>query len=206
MNRLLLGTALAGTLALIAPAFAQNVYHTNPTPAERTQTNTLNSDAADDATDADDTDADDNAATTAKPNADYNAARSDYDRKIQENQADRAAYERDRARYHAERAGYVHRWDAFYGYSRFRGVDGMSESDLVGLRVNARAGIAVGRIRDVDVDRDGHVTRVAVHLRGGDVAWLDPDDLRFDPAARVAVTDLTRDQVYDMSHTPSPRF
>ncbi len=202
MNRLLLGTALAGTLALAVPAFAQNVYHTNPTPAERSQTDTLNAGAADDATDA----ADDNAATTATQNGDYNAARSDYDRKIQENQADRAAYERDRARYHTERAGYVHRWDAFYGYSRFRDVDRMNSGDLVGLRVNARAGVAVGRIRDVDTDSDGHVTRVAVHLRGGDVAWLDPDDLRFDPAGHVAVTDLTRDQVYDMSHTPSPRF
>src|SRR5215468_2443329 len=41
------GAALAGVLLLSGSAFAQSSYYnTNPTPAERAQTNQLNSDAA----------------------------------------------------------------------------------------------------------------------------------------------------------------
>lgn len=191
-----LGTAAA--LLLAAPALAQQSYYdTNPTPAERAQTNQLNSNAASQAQ----SDADANATA----NGNYNAARDTYDRNRADYDAQRAAYDRERARYQADRHGYGHRWDAFYGYARFHDVVGMRSRDLVGLTVNTRGGNRVGRIRDIDVNSDGRVSRVAVSYRDR-VAWIDADDLRYDPETRVVLTDLSRDQIDGMARMRYPRF
>jgi hypothetical protein len=200
LRALTLGSAaIAGTLFLAVPAFAQQSYYdTNPTPEERTQTDQLNGDAANRAHD----DADSNDAA----NNDYNAARSDYDRNRQNYDAQRAAYDHDRARYDDDaRSGDAHRWDAFYGHDRFRDVARMDEDDLVGLTVDTRGGSHVGRIRNVDTEH-GDVARVSVSLGDHQVAWLDADDLRFDPGNRTVMTDLSRDQIEGMAHTRSPHF
>lgn len=200
LRSLTLGTAaLAGTLLLAGSSFAEpSVYNTNPTPAERAATQQLNDTAADRARD--------DTTTNDAAHDNYNAARSDYDRNLQNYDAQRAAYERDRARYDREHGGYAHRWDAFYGFDHFRDVTAMPSRDLVGLSVSTRGGDHVGRIRDVDSNRDGRITRVAVGIRGGDTAWIDADDLRYDPNTRAVFTDLTRDQVDSMSHMRYPRF
>jgi hypothetical protein len=191
-----LGTAaLAGTLLFAAPGFAQqSPYDTNPTPAERAQTDRLNSNAADRAHG----DADANA--TAQGN--YDTARSNYDRDRQTYDAQRAAYERDRARYYRENP---RRWDAFYGHSNFSDVLSMRSDSLVGLTVSTRGGNRVGRVRDVDSDH-GRITRIAVSVGGGNVAWIDADDVRYDPGSRTVFTDLTRDQIDSLAHMRYPRF
>jgi sporulation protein YlmC with PRC-barrel domain len=204
--------ALGGVSALLlaAPAFAaEDYYNTNPTPAEREQTNALNSDAADTAAGA----ADANAAASDN----YNAARSDYDRDRAKYDAERAAYDAERARYdhdrfsdgryrhdHFDRA---HRWEAFYGDgNRFRDVMGMDSSDLKGLRVSSRDGTRVGRIRDVDTDNDGRVVRVAIRTGDRRTAWIDSDDLRYDGDNQTVVTDLSSSQVDGMANMHNPRF
>jgi hypothetical protein len=202
----LAGAALAGLMIFAAPASAQRTpYDTNPTPSERAQTNSLNTGAADNARrDADD--ADDTNDANADNNADYNAARADYDAKMDNYDAQRAAYQRDRARYLHDRAGYAHRWDAFYGYSRFQDVSTLSQTRLVGLQVSTRGGNLVGRIRDVDTNSYGRVVRVAVSTGRDRTAWVDADDLRYDPSTRQVMTDLTRGQLDDMARMHYPRF
>src|ERR1700743_3543069 len=131
MKFLLGTTAVAATLLLAAPAFAQQSYYdTNPTPAERAQTDQLNDNAANDGDDA--------AAPSSDNQSTYDANKAEYDRKMQDYNSSQDAYARDRARYHADRAAYAHRWDAFYGYRSFRGIDQMATSELVGLRVESR--------------------------------------------------------------------
>src|SRR5262249_50922339 len=153
------GAALAGVLMLAGPALApSSYYNTNPTPAERAQTNQLNNDAANRA--QGDADSDDAA------NQDHRAQQNAYDRNRAHYDAQRAAYDRERARYEANRYGYRygygHRWDVFYGYTRFHDLDGLRSGDLLGLPVSTRGGNRVGRIRDVDTGRYGRVVRVSV--------------------------------------------
>jgi len=199
----LTGAALAAILMIGAPASAQrSPYSTNPTPAERAQTDQLNSGAANQArADADDVDN-----TNAANQADYNAARDDYNAKLNAYDAQRAAYDRDRSRYLRDRSGYARRWDVFYGYTRFQDLSRFSESRLIGLQVSTRGGGFVGRVRDVDTNSYGRVIRVAVSTSRDRVAWVDADDLRYDPAARIIMTDLSRGQIDDMARMRYPRF
>jgi hypothetical protein len=200
------GAALASLLLLTPSAFAApDYYNTNPTAEERAATDRLNAGAADRAHDDADANAADRAAFEARQNA--------VDRERARNDADRATYERDRARYDArygdnryDRDGRAHRWDAFYGYNGFRDVDSMNPRELRGLRVNTQAGSRVGMIRDVDANDRGRITRVAVSVGSGRLAWVDADDLRFDPATRVVFTTLSRDQVNSMARMHYPRF
>jgi len=199
----LTGAALAAILMIGAPASAQrSPYDTNPTPAERAQTNALNSAAANNARD----DADTNDSVNATNQADYDRARADYENRMDNYDAQRAAYNRDRARYLNDRAGYAHRWDAFYGYSRFQDVSRLSETRLMGLQVSTRGGTFIGRVRDVDTNSYGRVIRVAVSTNRDRVAWIDADDLRYDPSTRMVMTDLSRGQIDNMARMRYPRF
>ena len=207
LRALTLGTAALAASLLAGSAFAapNDYYNTNPTPQERQQTNQLNGAAANQAhSDADDSV---NAANANDANqADYARDRAAYNRDRDAADAQRAAYERDRARYDAEHGGPAHRWDAFYGFNRFRDVNVMQARDIQGLTVSTRGGNRVGRVRDVDTDPNGRISRVSVSLGGANRAWLDADDLRFDPESRALLTDLTRDQVNGMAHMRYPRF
>ena len=209
MRHLLGTTAVAAALLFAAPAFAQQgPYDTNPTPGEKAQTNQLNSNAAANAQGDADTNGSDAAAPVA-PNAndaDYAAKKADYDRKMEDYNAQRARYEHDSDRYRAERSAYAHHWDVFFGYRGFRDVSGLSSSELIGQPVSARGGARIGRIRAVDADSMDRIARVEVSTGEGRAAWIDADDLRFDPASRAVYTDLTRDQVDDMSHPRLPRY
>jgi hypothetical protein len=200
--RYLLGTtAVAAALLLSAPAFAQQSYYdTNPTPAEKAQTNQLNDDAKTNA------DTDDQDATPPQNQRDYDASKAQYDRKMQDYDAQRSQYDNDRARYHDERADYAHNWAVFYGYRDFRVLDEMRGGELEGLRVSAHDGVNIGRIRDVDTAPDGRVVRVAIRLDAGGTAWVDADDLRFSPSTRHVLTDLSRSQIDDMSRMHNPRY
>jgi hypothetical protein len=201
MKYLLSTTAVAAALLLSVPAFAQqSPYDTNPTPAEKAQTNQLNTDAAtnDQTVDPD--------AQPSESQRDYDANKAEYDRKMQTYDNQKDQYDHDRARYHAERADYVHHWEVFFGYRDFRDVEGMPAGELEGLRVNARDGVRIGHIRDVDSAPDGRITRVAIRLEGGSTAWVDADDLRFNPGTRVVLTDLSLGQIDDMARLRNPRY
>ena len=199
LRTLMLCTAV-GTLFVAGPLAAapSDPYNTNPTPQERAQTDQLNNAAANQAHG----DADADAAARARHDADLNAFDRDSDRA----NADRARYERDRAGYDARNGGDARRWNAFFGFDRFRDVTAMPSRDLMGLRVSTRGGSRVGVIGDVDTNRYGRITRVAIRVGGGGIAWVDADDLRFDPRTRVVFTTLSRDDVNGMAHMGNPRF
>ena len=205
LRTLMLCTAV-GTLFLAGPLAAapSDPYNTNPTPQERAQTDQLNNAAANRAHG----DADADAAARANHDADVDTFNRDNDRA----NADRARYESDRARYERDRDGYearngndARRWNAFYGYNRFRDVTDMSSNELMGLKVSTQSGSRIGTIRDVDTNH-GRITRVAISVGGGSRAWVDTDDLRFDPRTRVVFTTLSRDDVNGMAHMHNPRF
>lgn len=205
LRTMMLCTAV-GTLFLAGPLAAapSDPYNTNPTPQERIQTDQLNGAAANRAH----SDADADAAARANHDADVDAFNRDNDRV----NADRARYERDRSRYERDRDGYearngdARRWNAFFGYGRFRDVTAMQSRDLMGLKVSTRDGRRIGVIGDVDTNRYGRITRVAIRIGGGSMAWVDTDDLRFDPRANVVYTVLSRDDVSGMAHMRNPRF
>lgn len=206
LRTMMLATAV-GTLFLAGPLAAapSDPYNTNPTPQERAQTDQLNNAAANRAHG----DADADAQARANHDADVDAFNRDNDRA----NADRARYENDRARYERDRDGYearnsgdARRWNAFFGYGRFRDVTAMQSRDLMGLRVSTRDGGRIGVISDVDTNRYGRITRVAIRVGGGNMAWVDTNDLRFDPRTRVVYTTLSRDDMNGMAHMRNPRF
>jgi hypothetical protein len=121
----------------------------------------------------------------------YRNQRDDY-----REQRDR--YERRLERYEYDRSHPAWWWrvryedatlDAFYRLPRYR---------LIGMDVDERDGLRVGRIRDIERAPDGRVERVEIALRGSDeVAWLDADHLRVDPDNNIAFTDISADAIYD---------
>jgi sporulation protein YlmC with PRC-barrel domain len=183
--------ALAGLLFAAAPAFAEDNYSNVSTPAERVQTNALNSDAADRAHS--------NGVVSTAAQDDYDAARVAYERSLNNYDARKAAYDNDRARYEGERYYYdsyrTERWNAFHDRDRYRDVLGFRSADLIGMTVSTRNGERIGRIRDAEYNSRGQVNRIAVEVRNNRVAWVYADDVRYDPQLRVILIDLSSDQV-----------
>jgi hypothetical protein len=192
--------ALAGLMLAGAPAFAQDGYSHDSTPAERVQTNDLNTNAANRAH------SDTATNTTAKD--DYDAARAAYERSLNNYDARRAAYDNDRARYDAERHDYdrdrMQRWSAFQDRDRYRDVLSFHSADLIGKMVSTRDGLRIGRIRDVNFSSSGQVDRIAVEVRNHRVAWVYADDVRYDPRMRVMLIDLSSDQVDMLARMRQP--
>jgi hypothetical protein len=109
VRTLTLGSAaIAAALFCALPASAMPGYTRDSTPAERAQTEALNSGAADRAHG--------NTATDAAANDNYNANRATYDRGMQDHAVHQAAYDRDMARYN-------NRWNRHGGANNMIAVD-----------------------------------------------------------------------------------
>jgi len=191
--------ALAGLLLVVAPALAAGTSQ-DSSPAERAQTDQLNSDAANRARS-------DTAANNAAQ-SDYDAARAAYESNLNDYDARKATYDNDRASYEARRHDYERnrdqRWGAFRDHDRYHDIASFHSSDLVGKVVSTRGGERIGRIRDVDYSPDGRVNRIAIAVRYNRVAWLYADDVRYDPRSRTILIDLSRDQVDRLSRMRQP--
>jgi sporulation protein YlmC with PRC-barrel domain len=190
--------ALAGLL-LVAPALASG---TSPdsSPAERGQTDQLNTDAANRA--RSDTDA------NSAAQSDYDAARAAYESNLNDYDARKTTYDDDRAAYEARRHDYERyrdqRWSAFRDHDGYHDIAALRSTDLVGKVVSTRGGERIGRIRDVDYSADGRVNRIAIAVRYNRVAWLYADDVRYDPKSRAILIDLSRDQVDRLARMRQP--
>lgn len=201
LRTLSLGGAAAACLMLAgAPAFAEDAYTHNSTPAERAQTNSLNTNAADDAR----TNADANA--TERDN--YDAARAAYEINLNDYDARKAAYDNDRARYEAQRHDYdrdrVRRWSSFHDYGRYHDIMSLHTADLVGMTVSTQSGAPIGRITNVGMAADGRIDRIAIAFRHDQVAWLYADDVRYDPQSRAILIDLSEEQVERLARLHQP--
>jgi sporulation protein YlmC with PRC-barrel domain len=196
LRTLTLGSAaLAGLMLAAAPALADGNYSHSSTPAERVQTNALNSDAADNARS--------NTDANSAANDEYDAARAAYERSLNNYDARKAAYDNDRARYEDQRHDYdrdrAMRWSSFHNHDRYRDIVSFHSSDLIGMTVSTRSGDRIGRIRDVDFAPNGRVNRIAIGISNHRVAWLYADDVRYDPQARVFLIDLSSDQLDNLA-------
>ena len=190
--------ALAGLL-LVAPALASG---TSPdsSPAERGQTDQLNTDAANRA--RSDTDA------NSAAQSDYDAARAAYESNLNDYDARKTTYDDDRAAYEARRHDYERyrdqRWSAFRDHDGYHDIAALGSTDLVGKVVSTRGGERIGRIHDVDYSPNGRVNRIAIAVRYNRVAWLYADDVRYDPKSRAILIDLSRDQVDRLARMRQP--
>lgn len=193
LRNLMLGGAAC--VMLSAPVYAQSIYTHEPTPEERVQTNNLNTDAAARAHyDAD---------SAANAQSDFDADRERYERSLQDYRANRAAYDNERANYEVLRTAYdrdrVWRWRHFAHYNRFNVVYRFDSDELIGLTVVSPSGEHIGRIRDVDFTPSGRVNRVAIRMGYNRTVWIYADDIRYDPYTRMAMVDLSRDQIYRLT-------
>jgi len=191
--------ALASLLLAATPALSSNTSQ-DSSPAERAQTDQLNTDAANRAH----SDSDTNAAALS----DYDAARAAYEANLNDYDARKATYDDDRAGYEARRQEYERnrdqRWGAFRDHGRYHDIAALGSTDLVGKVVSTRGGERIGRIHDVDYSPNGRVNRIAIEVRSNRVAWLYADDVRYDPNSNVILIDLSRDQVDRLSQMRQP--
>jgi multidrug efflux pump subunit AcrA (membrane-fusion protein) len=143
-----------------------------------------------------------NNAQAATNDAQYQAQQQQYQNQLQQNQAaqqdynDRTrAYYDLRARYAAERAAY-HRavWPSRYSSWRLQ-----SDARLVGSRVEIINGAHVGTVDYVVRTPSGHIDALAVTLDNGKQVWIDENDIRFNRANGVVVTNLDRGDLYRMA-------
>ena len=211
------GLALSAFL-ISSPAGAQGSYPTpsgdrvdangmpttHSTPAEKAQTSDLNGQVA--ATDGQP--APGSQASTAANDAQYQAQQQQYQQQqqhyqdqLQQHQAaqanyeDRAArYEDLRARYAAERAAY-HRdlWPERHWIIVER------DANLVGERVELISGNRVGTVVDTAHAPNGDVEALLVRLDSDKVVWIDSQDIRYDRADGVVMTDLHGDDLHHMA-------
>jgi hypothetical protein len=204
------GLALSAFL-LSSPAGAQGSYPapsgdrvdanglptTHSTPQEQAQTADLNGQVAA-------TDAQAQASTAAQYQAQqqqYQQQQQQYQNQMRQHEAaqeryeDRTArYESLRARYAAERAAY-HRdlWPERHWVIIER------NANLVGQRVELISGNRVGTVVDTAHAADGDVEALLVRLDNDKVVWIDSQDIRYDRADGVVMTDLRFDDLHHMA-------
>jgi hypothetical protein len=179
---------------------ANGMPTTHSTPQEKAQTSDLNGQVA--ATDGQTQPA------PATNDAQYQAQQQQYQQQqqqyqgaLQQHQAaqdryeDRAArYEVLRAHYAAERAAY-HRdvWPERHWAIVER------DANLVGERVELISGNRVGTVMDTVHAANGDVEALLVRLDNDKVVWIDTQDVRFNRADGVVMTDLRFDDLHHMA-------
>ena len=201
------GVALCALLSS-APAFAQEhvdaagMPTNHSTPAERAQTADLNAQVGAN-----------NAAADAKANANnaqYQAQQQAYQNQLQQNQNAQADYQNKaakyedqsarynalRARYAAERAAY-HRgvWPDRYNHWVIEERD----AKLIGERVQLITGNRVGTVVDTAHGANGHVTALLVKLDSSKLVWIDTNDVRYNRADGIVMTNLDSRDLYNMA-------
>jgi hypothetical protein len=178
---------------------AQGMPTTRSTPAEQAQTSEINNQVG--ATNAA---ADTKAATD---NAQYQAQQKQYQGQLQQNQAQQqdyqdrtAAYNRLRDRYAADRAAY-HRGVWPNRYVKWVIVD--RDAGLIGEGVELITGSRVGTVIDTAHAANGNVTALLVKLDNDKIVWIDSDDVRYNRADGIVMTNLDR---ADLRHMADERI
>jgi hypothetical protein len=140
-------------------------------------------------------------------NAQYQAQQQQYQQQLQNNQAaqqqyqDRtAAYQVLRERYAAERAAY-HRgiWPDRY----VKWVIVERDANLIGERVELLSGSRVGTVIDTAHAANGNVEALLVRLDDDKIVWIDSQDVRYNRADGIVMTDL---QATDLHHMADERL
>lgn len=191
-----LSSALPVSLVLLLLAAGPaGASQKDSTPAEKAQTQQLNQDV----TNA-------NAVTDAKSvekTAVYQGEQTRYQEQLAVYRASQTNYEERAATYEAARDRYVagharyHRatWPARYEQRLI-----VDTHDLLGARVHTANGRTVGHVVEISM-ASGHVDALRVTLDSGrGDAWIESADLRFDADKKVVMTNLNRQNLFEMTH------
>jgi len=181
---------------------ANGMPTTHSTPQEQAETADINkSVAANNA--AADAQSDANNAAYQAQQQQYQQQQQKYQQQLQHNQAQQerysdrsAAYQELRARYAAERAAY-HRdvWPDRYE----KWVIADRDADLSGERVELINGHRVGTVIDTAHTPNGGIAALLVRLDDDKLVWIDRDDVRYNRADGVVMTNLAPSDLRHMA-------
>jgi hypothetical protein len=178
---------------------ANGMPTTHSTPAEQADTARINSQEGVTTT----APGPDAAAQADANNAQYQAQQQQYQNQLQQNQAQQqqyqdrtAAYQNLRARYAAERAAY-HRGIWPDRYTKWVIVE--RDANLVGERVELISGSRVGTVIDTAHAANGNVEALLVRLDSDKIVWIDAQDVRFNRADGIVMTDLEGSDLHHMA-------
>jgi hypothetical protein len=181
---------------------ANGMPTTRSTPAEQAQTVELNQQVGAQNAAADAKAAGDNAKAAAD-NAQFQAQQQQYQGQLQQNQAqqldyqDRTAiYNSLRARYAIERAAYRRGvWPNRY----VKWVIVERDAGLIGERVQLITGARVGIVIDTAHAANGNVSALMVKLDSDKIVWIDANDVRYNRADGIVMTNLNRADLRHMA-------
>jgi hypothetical protein len=165
------------------------------TPAELAQTQQLNQNITNANTAAD--------AQSAQNNTLYQAQQDRYREQLRLYRASQTNYEERAASYEAARERYI------AGHARYHRAAWpvrsnqrliVDTNDLLGARVHTSDGRTIGRVEEIAL-ASGRVDalRVTLDHSRGDV-WIESADLRFNADQNVVMTNLDRQDLYEMTH------
>lgn len=197
-TRILLLAGAAAALALSRAALADpeagNPYTQNPTPEERAQTQQLNAGQYDEVQrHAERVEAQESASQAA-----YALERRRYDNARARYATESARYRVERAQYDDDRLRPAEWWRARYERATLDDFHAAPSDALIDLEVVRDDGLSVGHVTGVD-RRDGRIDRVKIVLADGERAWVDADELRYDPDDGILFTDLSRSDLREMA-------
>jgi hypothetical protein len=145
-----------------------------------------------------------------------NAQQQQYDQQMQQYQGQQQDYQNKRSQYEQQKEQYDHnirwydqtRWNYEYPHSFAYEYDrpqltrlyliAEPSQQLADVPIEGPNGVWVGRIRNVETGPDGRPVRIEVALNRRVSVWISPNRLRFDPTERVAFTNLTREDLWQM--------
>ena len=132
----------------------------------------------------------------------YQDQQQDYQNQRQQYDVQRDRYEHNIRWYDQARWAYDYPSPVIYEYDqpRLMRLDMIAEpsQQLADVPIEGPSGVWVGRIRNVETGPDGRPARIEVALNHRVSVWVNPRRLRFDPNARVAFTNLTREDLWQM--------
>lgn len=181
---------------------ANGMPTTRSTPAEQAETAHINRQVGAQNAAADAKAASDNAKAAAD-NDQYQAQQQQYRSQLQQNQAQQADYQ-DRtaiynslqARYAIERAAYRRGvWPSRY----VKWVIVERDAGLIGQRVQLITGARVGTVIDTSHSANGNVSALMVKLDSDKIVWIDANDVRYNRADGIVMTNLNRADLRHMA-------
>jgi hypothetical protein len=188
--------ALVGAAA--APSLAQNANDTGPqysTPAEHAQTEQLNGQAAQNASNVD--------AQNSAQQTQYQQQQDQYQQDQNRYQHQKAQYERDIHHYDEARfyfTDYPHSYPYRYEDEHLHRLYLIADPahQLANAPIEGPDGQWVGRVRNVETAPDGRPARIEVALNRRVSVWANPGDFRFDADNHVLFTNLSRADLWNM--------
>jgi hypothetical protein len=187
--------SLSGAFAVLLCAGPALASQPDSTPAEQAQTQQLNQGVSNSNAVAD--------AQNTEKSAVYQAQVDRYQAQLKVYRANQTDYHERAAAYLAARDRYVaaharfHRgmWPASYDQRLI-----VDTNDLLGANVATVHGKVVGHVVEIALV-SGHVSalRVSLDNQAADV-WVEAPDLRFDADKKLVMTNLDRNDLYEMSH------